>query len=89
MIIELKATFYSTWSTVSVEKSDSPLEIESESGKWMYIFPTLHLSTVIDILAFVASFRDFSSRTESSTFFVSSATVFKGTETSNCEYFLE
>ena len=63
MIIELKATLTWIWSTVYVYKIDSPLDIESESGKWMDISSTLNVSVLIQASTFSISSGKFSSGT--------------------------
>ena len=45
-------------STVSVEKSDSPLEIESESIKWMDVSSALNVAVLIETLTFSVSSWD-------------------------------
>ena len=66
-----------------MEKTDSPLEIDYESENCMDISSALNVAAEISPSTFDVSSRNFSSRTDTSTFYTSPGTVFQ--EKRGCE----
>ena len=78
----------STVSTIALEKWDSTLEVESESGKRIDIYSVLNVSAVVETSKIYLYYLNISSGTETSTFYATLGTSFSVIETSTCEIFL-
>ena len=75
-MIGSKSTLSLIWSAFSVDKSDSPLEIDSESVKLMDMSVVLNVAAVIDTSTFYIYSGVFSSGTDVLTFSVSFGNIF-------------